>query len=113
MTNPHGLLPIADDAPIEGHDAMALPVHDKLESVESLLEMAQIPVVTQESQNANYFHNRLWHLQLISKLILWPLSYLYLFDTHPSITRFKSTTIPFHYTVVPFAKSLSKCAKVS
>jgi hypothetical protein len=34
---------------------MALPVRDKLELAELLLEMGQIPVVTQESQTGKYF----------------------------------------------------------
>jgi hypothetical protein len=39
MAYPQGLWPIADGAPIEGHDVTALLVQ-----AESLLEMSQIPV---------------------------------------------------------------------
>jgi hypothetical protein len=76
-------LPNADDPLIEGREAMALPVGNKLESAALLLEMSQIPVVTQESHNGKYFHNQLWHPWLISALILRPLSYfIYSIHTH-------------------------------
>jgi hypothetical protein len=59
MAGQQGIWPISHDAPVEGHDATTLPLQVKLDSAELLLEMSQIPVVTQESQNGKYFHNRI------------------------------------------------------
>jgi hypothetical protein len=59
MVHPQGLLSIAVDAPIEGHDATSLTVRVKLELAALLLGMAKIPVVSQEYHNGTYFHSRL------------------------------------------------------
>jgi hypothetical protein len=59
MANPQDLWPIADAAPIAGHDVTALPLRIELDLQEIHLENAQIPPVTQESQNGKYFHNQL------------------------------------------------------
>jgi hypothetical protein len=59
MADRHGLLTIPDDDPVEGHGATALPLLDELQAAELILEMAQIPLVTQESQEGESFYYRL------------------------------------------------------
>jgi hypothetical protein len=63
---------MSHDPPIEGHDAMALPLQVELDSEELLLQRTQIPVVTQDSQEGEYFHHRLRLLFVFNGLTLWP-----------------------------------------
>ena len=58
MSDPRRLLSNPSNAPIEGHDATALPLRKKFESATLLLGMSQIAVVTQQSQHGMYFHCR-------------------------------------------------------
>jgi hypothetical protein len=53
---------------------------------ELLLEISQIPVVNQESQNGKYFHNQLWHPRSISALILQLLSYFVYLILHTHLS---------------------------
>jgi hypothetical protein len=55
MADGQGLRLISHDTPIEGHDATTLPLQVKLDSEEFILEMSQIPVVTQNSQEGKSF----------------------------------------------------------
>jgi hypothetical protein len=50
------------------YDGITRVIQIKLDLAGLPLEMAQIPVGTQESQHGTYFHNQLWHLRLISTL---------------------------------------------
>jgi hypothetical protein len=59
MADGRRLLPIPLNAPVDGHGAITLPLRDELQSAELLLEIGQIPVVTQNSQEGEFFHNRL------------------------------------------------------
>jgi hypothetical protein len=54
----------------------------RVELEEIHLENAQIPLVTQESQNGKHFQDQFWHLRSVSTL-LWRLSYfIYSIHTH-------------------------------
>ncbi len=57
MADRQSLRPFDHDAPVDGDGAMASPVRDELDSAELLLEMSQIPVVTQESQEGESFNS--------------------------------------------------------
>jgi hypothetical protein len=56
MSDRQGLWANPDNDPIKGHDATTLPLRAKLEWAELLLEMAQIPVVTQNSQGESFLN---------------------------------------------------------
>jgi hypothetical protein len=55
MADQQGLWQISLDAPIEDHGAMTLPLQVELDSAELLLEMSQIPIVSQNSQVGESF----------------------------------------------------------
>ncbi len=59
MANRQGLLTNPDDDPDDGPGATTSPVRDELQSAELLLEMAHIPLVTQNSQEGESFRSRL------------------------------------------------------
>jgi hypothetical protein len=91
MADPQGLLSIAADAHIEGHDAMALRVRGKLELAALLLRMAKFLLLPKNFEIVSTFTvdcgppNHFCTNPLVHLLI-------YLFNTQPSsISRFKST----------------------
>jgi hypothetical protein len=86
MSNPQGLWPITDNAPIlAGHDATALPLPVELGLQEIYLENIQIPLATQEYQNGKYFHNQLRLLFTFNGLTLWPLPSL-IYSLHTDVS---------------------------
>jgi hypothetical protein len=59
MTDRQSLRPLSHDASIVGHDAVATPVRDKFDSAQLLIQMSEIAVVTQNSQQGELFFLRL------------------------------------------------------
>ncbi len=65
MADPHGLSTIPGADPVHGHGAIALPLPDELQAAELNFEMAQMPLVTQESQEGESFYY----------LLRWPINH--------------------------------------
>jgi hypothetical protein len=57
MSNRQGLLMIPGDAPVDWHGVMTIQRQDELVPVELGFESEQIPVVSQNSQEGESFHN--------------------------------------------------------
>jgi hypothetical protein len=75
MTDQQSLQSIPGNAPVDGHGAMTSPVRDEFELAEWLSQMAQIPVVTQNSQQGESFHSPLRLPITFNILLLWPFPY--------------------------------------
>ncbi len=63
---------MTDDASIVGHDTVATPVCDEFDSAQLLLQMSEIAVVTQNSQQGELFFIRLQPLFVSIGLALRP-----------------------------------------
>jgi hypothetical protein len=81
MSNEKSLLSISHDAPVDGHGEVALPTRVELSSAQLLLELAQIPVVTQNSQEGKSFYVPLRSLPCFDQLTLWKLHY-FIYSLH-------------------------------
>jgi hypothetical protein len=87
MADQQSLWPISDNAPIVGPGLPAIPVQDKLGSAELLLEMSDIPVVTQNTQEREFQWNRLQLLFASNRLTLWPYPY-FTYSIHTDASAF-------------------------
>jgi hypothetical protein len=75
LADQQSLQPIPDNTPVDGHGVMALPMWVELQLAELLLEMAQIPAVTQNSQGGMSFYVPLQALPCFNRLTLQPFPY--------------------------------------
>jgi hypothetical protein len=77
MSDQQSLWPFSHDPSVVGHGAAATPVRTKLDLAQLLLRMSEIPVVTQNTQQGEFFRNRLELLFVSTRLALLTYSYFF------------------------------------
>jgi hypothetical protein len=77
MSDQQSLWPFSHDPSVVGHGGAATPVRAKLDSAQVLLQKSEIHVVTQNTQQGEFFQNRLHLLFVSNGIALRPYSYFY------------------------------------